>query len=387
MISRVNVGNALCICILFILLGTYFLKVIELQKIFIGNGWITGDWLINYSGGFVRRGLLGEIFLKLGSVVNKQPQDLVVMLKFFLYAIFCVSFFLLVLKKGFGVVELILFLAPWSIIFNLNDVAGSGRKDILLISIFTFYTYLYSLKEYGETRIYKRWNFWFLMVALPFLTLTHEGLFFFYQYFFLLPLLSKKSNKKDFYAVAIPYLTSAFILIMLALFYKGDQIIADKICQSLVATGIDKSICGGAISSLGGFDYNIHIGYLKIYLPIAILTFVPLLCYGLSSIKMNSHSFQIRFFTLIIPTIPMYFLAADWGRWIHITGMLIFVSMIGMQDLRRIKFADMPPIVIFFICLTPYIYIFNWKIPHWIGEIRAAIILEQNFSGYISGFF
>jgi hypothetical protein len=27
------------------------------------NDWTAGDWLINYSGGFVRRGLPGELFL------------------------------------------------------------------------------------------------------------------------------------------------------------------------------------------------------------------------------------------------------------------------------------------------------------------------------------
>jgi len=26
-----------------------------------GHGWVTGDWLINYSAGFIRRGLTGEI--------------------------------------------------------------------------------------------------------------------------------------------------------------------------------------------------------------------------------------------------------------------------------------------------------------------------------------
>ena len=33
--------------------------------IFRHNPYITADWLINYQGGFVRRGFLGEIFFQL----------------------------------------------------------------------------------------------------------------------------------------------------------------------------------------------------------------------------------------------------------------------------------------------------------------------------------
>ena len=32
-----------------------------------------GDWLINYQGGFVRRGLIGEIIINLSYLTNSNP--------------------------------------------------------------------------------------------------------------------------------------------------------------------------------------------------------------------------------------------------------------------------------------------------------------------------
>lgn len=386
MIKKTDLLNAICIVILFIFLGAYLFKVIEIQNTFIESGWITGDWLINYSGGFVRRGLLGEFFLRASSALEINPQNLVLALKIIFYLMFCISLFLLALKKGFGVLELVLFLAPWSIIFDLNDPNGSGRKELLLISLFTLYILLYTLSKDDSEQFYKNWNFWFLLLALPFLTLTHEGLFFFYQYFLLLPLISKNLYKKDIIIFGIPYLISAVILLVLGFLYSGDQAVAEKICQELVDRGIDRTICGGAISSIGGFNFSIHEGYYRIYLPIALLTIVPLVAYGLHISKVNSKKFFIIFFVLLIPTIPLYTLGADWGRWIHLTGILIFISLIAAKDSSVFKAAKNHLVFKILLLIIVFLYTFNWKIPHWIGDGKSLTLLKQNFSKYISGF-
>lgn len=38
--------------------------------IFRQNPYITGDWLINYQGGFVRRGFLGELFYQISKIFD-----------------------------------------------------------------------------------------------------------------------------------------------------------------------------------------------------------------------------------------------------------------------------------------------------------------------------
>ncbi len=37
------------------------------------HAWVMGDWLIHYAGGFVRRGLFGQIFVALSRVTGLNP--------------------------------------------------------------------------------------------------------------------------------------------------------------------------------------------------------------------------------------------------------------------------------------------------------------------------
>ena len=43
-----------------------------------GRKWLLSDWLIGYQGGFVRRGLPGEVFYLLGRGIHLQPALLAV---------------------------------------------------------------------------------------------------------------------------------------------------------------------------------------------------------------------------------------------------------------------------------------------------------------------
>jgi len=52
------------------------------------NTWKMGDWLINYQGGMVRRGLLGEAAYQLSYVTHVNPGYYVFLFQILFYAIF-----------------------------------------------------------------------------------------------------------------------------------------------------------------------------------------------------------------------------------------------------------------------------------------------------------
>ena len=64
----------------------YFSSRITLRE----NAWITGDWLINYDGGLLRRGLSGEIILLLSNLkfINIYYLIIFIQSSLFLYFIF-----------------------------------------------------------------------------------------------------------------------------------------------------------------------------------------------------------------------------------------------------------------------------------------------------------
>ena len=91
------------------------------------------DWLINYQGGFVRRGLPGEIFYQLNRFTS-IPLDLVVFISVsLLYVFFAINFIKLAQKIKFNFINLLVFFSPLSFLYPLMEQKISGRKDIIFI--------------------------------------------------------------------------------------------------------------------------------------------------------------------------------------------------------------------------------------------------------------
>ena len=106
------------------------------------SSWQYGDWLINYQGGFVRRGLIGELFYSLHSL-TKIPLDLIILAS----VIFFFFIFSLILVKttkliGDTKIDLLIFLSPGFFLYPVMNSEIIGRKDIilvLLIGVLVFY--------------------------------------------------------------------------------------------------------------------------------------------------------------------------------------------------------------------------------------------------------
>src|SRR5262249_30405052 len=80
---------------LFAFLSAYLFVIIGFQQLAASSAWITGDWLINYSNGFVRRGLIGEISRQLYYAAGLDPISVLVAIKALLYTTLCASLLML----------------------------------------------------------------------------------------------------------------------------------------------------------------------------------------------------------------------------------------------------------------------------------------------------
>ena len=72
------------ICVFFALITVKYL--LNLNKAAVNcDGYVIGDWLINYSPGFVRRGLSGWVMLELSELFSVKPNFMVSLVQAFLY--------------------------------------------------------------------------------------------------------------------------------------------------------------------------------------------------------------------------------------------------------------------------------------------------------------
>ena len=101
------------------------------NKTYINDSWTIGEWLINYQGGFVRRGLLGEGIYLLCNAIKISPI-------FIIWFISIASYYLLVkltISEAKNKVSNLFLLSPG--VF-LAPIIGNFliRKDLLLLLIF-----------------------------------------------------------------------------------------------------------------------------------------------------------------------------------------------------------------------------------------------------------
>ena len=139
------------------------------------SNWQYADWLINYQGGFVRRGFIGNI-LYLIHKFFKINLDLIIFI-FVTSIYFFISYFLL---KSLKYLEnnkenLLIFLSPGFFIYPIMNSGIIGRKDILLIFCVIFFVYF-------EKKISNKYIFLSFLIALIILCFSHSGFVFYSQY-------------------------------------------------------------------------------------------------------------------------------------------------------------------------------------------------------------
>lgn len=359
----------------------YFLRVNEIQFSFKDHGYITGDWLINYTNGLVRRGLFGEIAMQAHRWFGISPVDAVLTSKYLAYGILCGSILLLAIVKGIGFIEVLLLISPWALMYDLNDPGGSGRKEILLFASFAFFAFLQVFSKSPSKSIFKRWDFYYLIIVMTVMAFTHEGLIFFFPFFYLPLYLKRSFNKSDFLTFFIPYLVSLLVLAVLYVFFKGNQETADAICNSLNPWSVNGSLGCDAINLLAGKHPKAHIGFIKSFTPLLLLTMIPIYCYGRWVTGLTKHHLMLTMAIALLLTVPLYGIAIDWGRWIHISGMLFFITFFSLKGSSTPRKYSLVTVMLIVCLAVPYT--FYWRIPHTVGENKVFWWWTQDPAGYL----
>ena len=176
------------------------------------------DWLINYQGGFTRRGLLGEIVFKINFLFPIGLRKVIYILQLISYSFYLilVFFFLKDLKKNYFIILAIF--SPIFILYPLAEVEVLARKELFLFITFLLFINVCSLKKNENIKYY------FLSIALPLIALIWEGVIFYITFFIFLVILSNKKNKLinlKIFLSFLPFLITLFFIFFLKLSPAG----------------------------------------------------------------------------------------------------------------------------------------------------------------------
>lgn len=288
-----------------------------------GNGFILGDWLVNYEdGGFKRRGLSGTFLFRIQDLTGFDLVYIVYIIQMFLHFLFFIFIYKILSIKHISLLYFTLFISPLTFLFYFNDPAIVGRKELIFLNIFAYYLYLLS---YGKLTKHKE----VLIYSLLFLaTFIHEITVFYIPYFILAHFLI--FNKIDLKRYALFFLSCAIPAIFIFAF--GAKTNEGETLTILLSRGVELqpysifSFSNDLFVQLDKYRNNM-IGY-GLYIPSLIIGLTHFGYFVKSETGFNYKRVMSYFILTIIYTLPLFFLACDWGRWmqIHFTLFLLILA-------------------------------------------------------------
>jgi len=353
------------------------------------DSWIMGDWLINYAGGWVRRGLLGEILLRLASDLNVSPG----FLAFLLFSLGYVGFFLftyLVVRAKKSILPFVFLLfSPYFFAFQIHIPSGGYRKEVLFLFVLAFLVWAgYQWPEQRFKQIATG-----ILLLYPALILSHEMLAAFLPallgvVFLFVDFKSLTRAEIAVWSVAIVLSGIAFLKMLMLPPASPQQISQIHAALDRFGYTIDDTVNSGSILWLGK-SYRqaqhhlrnlISRGKYLIKYPLvtlfALLGFWPVR-HALLRIRKRLPSLLLLGITWL-GTLALAVVAVDWGRLIYINlSILVFYALVLYNGEKSALPKTIWHKVFLIVALISYAI--AWHIPHcceypWTGSFWTHLM-------------
>lgn len=392
--------NSIFFYIIFLFVFFLFSSIFILSLFKVVNMWSFSQAHMNYSYGFVKRGLFGTIMLFIENFFLVSPRKFFSFFFIILTSINILLFFNIIKKYSANfLVFLFLALNPTLIIFSFNDLGGYQRFDA--ISIFAMllhclYACNHNLKN--DIVMYKKKLFFIIFPIILISSFIHEIII------WSLPLhvlITMNTTKENFNRTIRYYLIFFLLFIVIFLFPVEDKTV-QKMISDLSERNlfIDAIIVVSAIKgNLQVLNYEIQTNLLNFYnfkinLFFIILSTLPFLFF-INYLQNNNYlDVKINPYHLIFATFPYLTLFAigDTGRWISLisftslTFMAQFPLKKNIEYFRISKKIFCQRLFTLIIFITIFIYVFFIRMPHCCNLEKKGITIWGGISHKLYAF-
>lgn len=285
------------------------------------------EWLINYLGGFTRRGLIGHLFAIISIEYGFKIRQIILIFQILIYFLLLISIYKYFknYKKNF-IFYLCLF-CPLFLTYHVAELEILARKEIIVFLNFILLLFII------ENINYRKYAYIYTLITLPFIILVWEPVVFFIPFYFFILFFDKKNkNLQHFFLKnVITFFPSALVVLFLLLntytefneklMCDNMKILLNERCYMSLGY-LDTTISDNFNSLFRDIKFSHIIRYSLIYL----IGFSPLL-YLLIYMKFN-RSIMIKilikyniikiYFLISLPIAVLFMMGLDWGRWINI---------------------------------------------------------------------
>ena len=379
--------NKLLFNFLFLLL-LLVLSVHFYQSFFsmLGNKWAFWELFVNYAGGFMKRGILGEIFINLNRSFGINPFSFFSPLFVFLYSLQVIIFYKLVYPyKSSKFLCILIVFSPALLMFNFYDINTYFTKDNFTKAAVLIHALFIAKKAHSKNLIenYNKFLNYLIIPILFFNILNHEQQVFFISVHLLLTLsvnynyggIKSFRSLKSYLILLIPFI---IILLTPNSFEKvgmiNDSIRAFGAKISDLHAGNINLMIGAVIKwhflEMPSYDHNVF-DFLNLFICILLSLFLFYLIfhYFIQQNIYEMHWFIKKYYLLFfLPCFVMFMSALDHGRTINIflTHLISFYLALKINN-NKFKIVVSNFNKSFFLKNLSFIflifYVFLWYIP------------------------
>ena len=333
----------------------YYILILIVCGIFIlyskhdvGNDSSLSDWLINYSGGFVRRGFVGQIVLEFAYFFSIKLRDAIVIFQIISFVTYYVLVFFLLRRTITNRLLILSVFSPIFILFPIAEIEAFGRKEIFILLTVILY-FFSNIRDIKTQLIFKFFIF-------PISILIWEPAIIFYPYLLLIDLVVFKINKlnKNLIWLSLSYL----VVFLVTIFVYLNSISSENfdLMRKILINDFGEN-CYMSCLFVGNQSQNslmelananaVIVKPLHIirYTLIVLIGFYPL--FNLLKIsKLNNKelfffsnykNLLFPFIVVFSPSLFLYVLMYDWGRIVHISYSFMLLSYIFLLKNNLIK--------------------------------------------------
>lgn len=307
-----------------------FGSIFLFNKHTVGNNWTMSEWLINYQGGFTRRGLLGDLAFNLANFFNLKIRFVIFLIQIIFYLLFLILVYNFLKNIKINFLLRLSIYTPIFLLFPLAEIESLVRKETAIFILFIIFLNL------SSNKYEKKYCNFYIFFIFPISFLIWEPIIFLFPViFFILYLKNYQKNLLNVFFKIFFISSPSIIIFFFIILNPLSEIEHNKMCESLMTNYQEN--CGMALSMLKSKSTIIQqftdvvplykIEYFIRYTFILFIGFLPLLILSHSSNFTNKNIKIINYFkSLFIPLlillcfVPIFFAAMlDWGRVVNIT--------------------------------------------------------------------
>ncbi len=359
---------------LLFLFGIFWLYI----KHSVGNDSTISEWLINYQGGFIKRGLIGEICFQIAIHFDLSLRFVIFLFQSLIYSIFLILIYRFFRNIPTNLIIILSIFTPIFLLYPVAEIEVLARKETFVFIGFLLFLNISNFNYSSNLPLY------YVFFILPIICLIWEPMIFFFPFIASVLVIRLKNNQT---ATFLSKITICFIpALIVAMLTATNPITPEN--HSIMANSLKENFgedcymsCGMLLSRssiisqfLGIYDAVMFESLIR-YPLIILIGFGPIFLLSFNTKLKIKILFFKRFKNLLYPillvlapVLVLFTMMGDWGRIVNIsyTFTVLFYFYLLQNNLIKIDLEKITKkisfiqnkkslLVVFFV-----LYTFGW---------------------------